>query len=128
MRDAKRTVILIDARNFVARHAYTHRGLSSHGRPTGMLYGCISGMMRLSRLHPNAAIVFVWDGAESDKSWRHKLSPIYKAHRKKPTDKEATPEVTAMWKQIPIFEKFLDTLGFRQLKVKSMEADDLIGI
>ena len=124
-----RTVILIDARNFCHRHGYTHRGLSANGHPTGMLYGCISGMMRLSRLHPNAAIVFVWDGDNAKESWRHKISKIYKDNR---TPKEAKsklkPEVKAMWAQIPVFEAFLKNLGFRQLKVKSLEADDLIGI
>lgn len=123
-----RTVILIDGRNYTSRHAYTHRGLSSGKNPTGMLYGCISGMIRLSRLHPNAAIVFVWDGDNSRESWRHKLSPRYKSHRIPKGSKEEKPEKKAMWQQIPIFEQFLDKLGFRQLKVNTLEADDLIGI
>jgi 5'-3' exonuclease len=123
-----RTVILIDARNYTHRHGYTHRGLTSMGRASGMMYGCISGMARLARLHPGAAIIFCWDGDEPTKSWRHQLSIAYKAHRIHATGEQPKPEVVAMFQQIPVFENFLSMLGFQQLKVKSLEADDLIGI
>lgn len=126
-------VILIDGKNFCYRHGWTHRELR-HGKvPTGMLYGAITGIARLGRLYPDTVIAFCWDGSDSHKSWRHKLCPDYKSNRKvvkavtkQEIDKQAWKE--AMNIQIPLLKEFIDIMGFKQLEVPALEADDLIGI
>ena len=120
-----RTVILIDGRNMCFRHGWTHASLRSGKQATGMLYGCITGILRLARLHPGAAIVVVWDGAKAKESWRHGIAKDYKANRGKG---EAPQFVKDMRSQIPLFYKFMELLGFKQLTVSKLEADDLIGI
>jgi DNA polymerase-1 len=126
-------VILIDGKNLCYRHGWTHRELRWHGVPTGMLYGCITGVARLARLHPDTAIAFCWDGKNSMKSWRHRLSPEYKANRKLVEPKTKADADKIAWKkameiQIPLFKEFIDLMGFKQLEVATLEADDLIGI
>lgn len=64
-------VILIDGKNFVYRHHYTHRHLSSNGQPTSVLYGCAAAMLSLAKRFPGAALVFIWDG--DGITWRHVL-------------------------------------------------------
>jgi len=98
-----------------------------------MLYGAITGIARLGRLHPNTVIAFCWDGSDSHNSWRHKLCPDYKSNRKvvkattkQEADKQAWKE--AMNIQIPLLKEFIDIMGFKQLEVPALEADDLIGI
>lgn len=128
-------VILIDGKNFCYRHGWTHRELRYNKVPTGMLYGAITGIARLGRLHPNTVIAFCWDGAQATNSWRHKLEPSYKANRVvpkgyKPTkqDIEKNAWKEAMNIQIPLLKEFIDLMGFKQLEVSALEADDLIGI
>lgn len=128
-------VILIDGKNFCYRHGWTHRDLRYNKIPTGMLYGAITGIARLGRLHPNAVIAFCWDGAQAANSWRHKLEPSYKANRViskgyKPTRQDIEKNA---WKadmniQIPLLKEFIDMMGFKQFEVSALEADDLIGI
>jgi len=119
-------LLLIDARNFVYRHAYTRQGLASKGRPTGAIYGAISGLIRLHRLFPGASFVFCWDGSDARDSWRNQLAASYKGNRidKGPISKP----VLDIRKQIPIVEQFLKKMGFVNLSVPRLEADDLIGI
>ena len=69
--DSLDRVILIDGKNFVYRHHYTHRQLSSNGNPTSVLYGCPAAMLSLAHRFPGAALVFIWDG--EGVTWRHKL-------------------------------------------------------
>lgn len=66
-------LIIVDGKNFVYRHHFTHRGLASKGRPTSALFGALQGLAALSRRIPNTPIIFVWDGG--GKTWRHKMSP-----------------------------------------------------
>lgn len=121
-------LLLIDARNFVYRHAYTRQGLSSNGRPTGAIFGAISGLLRLNRLFPGAAIVFCWDGENARESWRNKLAENYKGNRTLKKGEKPPPEIVAIRQQIPIVHEFFTKLGFVNLSVPRLEADDLIGI
>lgn len=65
------SVCLVDGKNFVFRHHFTHRGLSSNGQPTSVLYGCPSGLLALAKMLPETPICFVWDGV--GETWRHRL-------------------------------------------------------
>lgn len=129
-----RQVILIDGKNLCYRHGWSHRELRYGSIPTGMLYGAITGIARLARLHTGCTIVFCWDGSGAHNSWRHKLSPEYKSNRRISRAKLSKDEQkkqdwkAAMNKQIPLLKEFIDMMGFKQLEVPSLEADDLIGI
>lgn len=125
-------VILIDAKNFAHRYHWTHLGLRSEdGYPTSVMYGCLNGMVSLSKRFPNTPIVWVWDG--NGKTWRHKLTEgVYKANRtaepKKPLsekDKKAREEF--FW-QLPKLKEFLKETGFRAFEVPCLEGDDMMGI
>lgn len=126
-------VILIDGKNFCYRHGWTHRELRYNKVPTGMLYGAITGIVRLARLHPDTVLAFCWDGVDSHNSWRHKLCPDYKSNRKVIVAATEAERKKHEWKvamniQIPLLKKFIDMMGFKQLEVDALEADDLIGI
>lgn len=121
-------VLLIDARNFVYRHAFTRTALSSKGRPTGGIFGVLMGLIRLHKFFPDAYIVFCWDGKDASKSWRHKLAPDYKSNRKAKKGVEVPKPIQDIRKQIPIIEQFIKKFGFRQFSVPRLEADDLIGV
>src|SRR6185312_986152 len=99
---------------------------ASNGFPTGVIYGVLAGMMRLHRIFPDAAFVFCWDGKDTDKSWRHKLAKTYKANRKRTG--EPPQEVKDVYMQIPSLRILLSHMGFLQLEIDTLEADDLIGI
>lgn len=126
-------VILIDGKNFCYRHGWTHRELRYNKVPTGMLYGAITGIVRLARLHPDTVLAFCWDGVDSHNSWRHKLCPDYKSNRKVIVVATEAERKKHEWKvamniQIPLLKQFIDMMGFKQLEVDALEADDLIGI
>lgn len=127
-------VILIDGKNFCYRHGWTHRELRYGKTPTGMLYGAITGIARLARIHPDTVLTFCWDGSNAMCSWRHKLEPSYKSNRLPPKGKPTKQEIDKQaWKeamniQIPLLKEFIDLMGFKQLEVAALEADDLIGI
>jgi DNA polymerase-1 len=120
------TVILIDGKNYAFRHGFTQQQLFSKKRPTGMLYGAITGLARLARTYPSATFIFCWDGEKRNESWRHRLAKDYKANRS--GGGEPPQWVRFIHYQIPIFTYFLKLLGFKQIKIESLEADDLIGI
>jgi 5'-3' exonuclease len=120
-------LLLVDARNFCFRHGFTKQNLQSGNRPTGVLYGALSGLIRLNRFFPGASIVFCWDGTNTHESWRNKLATNYKGNRMHAKG-EVPKEVQAIRQQIPIVMGFLMKMGFRNYAVPRLEADDLIGI
>lgn len=70
--EANERVVLIDGKNFVFRNHFTHQGLSTEdGEPTGVLFGCLNGLLSLAKRLPGTPIVFVWDGG--GETWRHRL-------------------------------------------------------
>jgi 5'-3' exonuclease len=131
----KPDVLLLDGRNLVYRNGYTRSSLSSRGRPSGAIYGCLAAILRLNRLFPDAAIVVCWDGDDGRESWRHKLCPEYKSNRARKdvktlsaAQKEQQRVADAIRTQIPKIEKVFALLGLAQFKVDKLEADDLIGV
>src|SRR6266567_3793400 len=69
-------VILIDGKNAVFRHNHVHSHLSRQdGKPTGAIYGCLTSMLGLHRILPEAAIVWCWDGRGD--TWRHKFMQTF---------------------------------------------------
>jgi DNA polymerase I len=122
-------VLLIDGKNYAWRHGWTRRMLrTSNGFPTGVIYGVLSGMLRLNRMYPDTPMIFCWDGVDTKNSWRHKLAKTYKANRIKKAEGEKPQEVKDVYVQIPPLRILLAQMGYLQLEISQLEADDLIGI
>ena len=60
-------VIYVDAMNLAYRSYHGIRGLSYHGRNTGMMYGIVRFIMEWQKKAPRVAITFLWEGRDS---WR----------------------------------------------------------
>jgi DNA polymerase-1 len=147
-------VILIDGKNTAYRAHYTHSDLSSKGRPTSVIYGMLSMILNLTRKWPGTPIIVVWEGGR--KTWRHdllaaraeryknqqfieqdekgeeieaterrqeKISAGYKGTRDRKTDARKSIN-----EQIPVLREILEMLDIKNVRVKNIEADDLIGI
>lgn len=80
--DDKTSVVLIDGKNFVFRNFYPHSKLkTSGGENTGVLFGCLNGLLHIAHKLPDSAIVFCWDG--KGETWRHRLLKPKKEEEKK---------------------------------------------
>lgn len=82
-------ICLIDAKNFMFWNHYAHPELKGpEGEPTSVLYGCMDGLLSLSKRLPDTPIVFCWDGGGS--TWRHRYlsghKPAEKIQSKTATD------------------------------------------
>jgi|HubBroStandDraft_5_1064220.scaffolds.fasta_scaffold00789_10 5'-3' exonuclease len=65
-------ICLIDAKNFLFRNHFTHRGLAGpDGEPTSVLYGFLTGLLSLNKRLPDVPLVIVWDG--EGETWRHRF-------------------------------------------------------
>lgn len=96
-----KTIILVDGKNFCHRFHWTHKSLSSKGRPTSILYGCPNGLCSLASKFPETPIVFVWDG--DGQTWRHRLlSPNQSKQMDKstPMQKQAEADQGAYGRQM----------------------------
>lgn len=115
-----RQLVLIDGKWLGYKMHFSHLGLKSNGKATGMLHGFLSELLRINRKLPEAKIFVCWDGKK--KTWRHSLYPKYKANR------QFNPQYQEMQEQT---EKLLDVLrklGMWVLRVDDVEADDMIGM
>jgi len=119
----KKCICIVDANNFAFANFHVHQNLhTQEGVPTGLLYGALEGLLRLSRLFDKSPIVMVWDGPGM--SWRKKLSPHrYKAQR------NTTGETREnCMEQINKLIVLLDEFEILQLRLPDTEADDVIAI
>lgn len=132
MKKRPEQVILIDGKNYAHRMHWSHAGLrSDKGFPTSVLFGCLNGMVSLSRHFPDTPMVWIWDG--KGKTWRHELTEgMYKANRFGGQGYTASRKEKAaredLYRQLPILDKFLKETGFRSYEVPGLEGDDLMGI
>lgn len=124
------SVILIDVMNCVFRNHYAHHGLSSNGRPTGMIYGFLKTIADL-RENVSKKIILAWDhgvpvpGAAKPRNWREGICPAYKATRNHDHDDEYKKVLA----QLPLLHDVVtNMLGYSSVSVMGLEADDVIGI
>ncbi len=121
-------VILIDFNNLMHRMHWAHRGLSSNGKPTGLTYGVIKTIHDL-REHVSPRLIFAWDngvpvpGAARPRNWRDAILPTYKATRKH--DDGAWADIVPQLKPL---HDLIGWLGYSNVAVMGMEADDVIGV
>jgi DNA polymerase-1 len=111
-------ICLVDGTNMFFRAFHALPPLTTRkGLPTGAIYGFAAMLAKLIRESPDATIVVVVDA--KGKTFRSKIDPNYKAHRK-PTP----PELV---EQIPWIKKMVPALGLPLVEVAGVEADDVIG-
>ena len=118
MSNWKPYVIIIDGSYFLHRtwHAVPPQRTRA-GIPTNAIYGTINAIHRiLDRYNPTYMAV-VFDSPEP--TFRHKLSPLYKAHRP-----EYDPDMTS---QLPWLHKIIEALGIPLIVRPGYEGDDLVG-
>jgi hypothetical protein len=126
-------IVLVDAKNLFYRAHYAFKDLrTSRGKRTSVLHGFPSLLADVQAHVGKADIIIAWDGLppfpreESYRPppyWRIGLWPLYKQNRN-----PKNPEVEAAGKQLPALGEMLSILGFLQIGVPTLEADDIIGL
>jgi len=96
--------------------------LNVGGMETQAIFGFVKTMRELRVIYPTHTPIVLWDGRAE---WRFKLHPDYKSNRDNDPKKLAVKE--AYQAQVPYIQRMNDTLGIRQLKVFTHEADDMAG-
>jgi len=115
-RDENR-VILIDGHSLAYRSYYAIRDLTTRaGAPINAVFGFWRALLKTMRDHPSAYVAVAFDAG--GKTFRHELSPDYKATRK------PMPEDLAI--QLPVIERLLAALGISVFSERGIEADDLL--
>jgi len=120
-----RPIILVDANNLCFRSGFAYTGLSHDGLPTGMLYGTLKAVAMLKQqVSPN--LVFCWDGIPGSpkvKNWRDAIVHGYKANRHHDEDlyRLLLAQMRTVWTALYL-------LGYSNVAVPGLEADDIIGI
>lgn len=112
------TLWLIDGSSYIYRAFYALPPLTNKkGMPTGAIYGLVKMLKKLvEREQPEYLCVALDPSGKTD---RHEYFEQYKANRSAMPD-----ELRA---QMPYVEPILQALGFKTIKVKGEEADDVIG-
>lgn len=114
-------IVLIDGKYLAYKMHFSHLSLrTTDGKPSGLLYGFLTELLRINKRLPDARILICWDG--EGKTWRHKTFPEYKANR------TFNPEMKRMIPQIKELLPFLEMLGMWVLRLDDVEADDMIGL
>ena len=113
-------LLLIDLANHFYRGFHVHGNLSWKGIPTGGVYGVLSQLATLIHSQRPTAIAFCDDTKPYERS---KMYPTYKASRAKPSEKDQRKIRT----NFDIIYEAIPLLCFPLVKMKGMEADDLMG-
>ncbi|MCL2821824.1 MAG: hypothetical protein FWD86_01310 [Firmicutes bacterium] len=114
----KQLFLLIDGNSLINRAFYAVPPLTGpDGTPTNAIYGFVNMLIKgISDFAPtHIAVAFDLKGP----TFRHLLSPDYKATRKGMPDELAA--------QLPLLKQILTEMGIKIVQKQGLEADDLIG-
>jgi DNA polymerase I len=113
----QRELFLIDGNSLAYRafYALPEEMSTSDGRPTNAIYGFASMLAKLLIEHRPVAGIVVWDAGMSG---REKQYEPYKEQRK--------PRPDLLSEQWSHLEPLAEAFGFRNVRVKGYEADDVI--
>jgi len=132
----KRPVVLVDGKNFLFRAHFPNAQLKSKaGFPTSVLHAFPTMLTTIPNTIPDPDIVIVWEGLmvpgkrfeawpQKERTWRRDFCYSYKANR----HSEPSDSILDCFKQIPELVRLLHILGFKQVAIPRLEADDVIGI
>ena len=116
--------LIIDCSQLCYASAFTMKDLSFEEMRTGVIFGFLLQVFRLSREFMSRDFVFCWD---SKKRFREELYPDYKGDRreKSPFDEDTFHEVRLQMGYLR--ERILPDMGFKNNFIRTgLEADDLI--
>lgn len=110
--------LVVDGSYFLHRTYHAIPYLSNRaGQPTNAIYGTVNALHKLIDNYAPQYMAVVFDSPEP--CFRHKLSPLYKAHR---------PEYDiAMTSQVPYIHAIIQALGIPLVVRPGFEGDDIIG-
>ncbi len=112
------TILLIDGNSLVHRAYHALSPLSTTaGQPTNAAYGFLQMLLTLLAEQQPDAVVLALDARGP--TFRHEISPEYKAHR--------PPMEEDLASQFPIVRDLADALNIPIVEEQGYEADDLIG-
>jgi DNA polymerase-1 len=113
-----RDLVLIDGSSYLFRAFHALPALTnSAGEPTGALHGVLNMVSKLLREEDPAHIAVVFDA--SGKTFRNEMYADYKANR--------PPMPDDLRSQIEPIQDAIRAMGLPLLRVKGVEADDVIG-
>jgi 5'-3' exonuclease len=115
------THLLIDANNCFHRHNFTSNLTLPTGEKISGVFGVFKEVTSLVAKYNPTNVVVVWDRGKSAK--KLELYPDYKASRKEKNQEE----LENMIFQMKVVKELLNFLPIRQIAVKNIEADDVIG-
>ena len=110
--------IVIDANSLVNRAFYAMSGMTtSRGEPVGAVYGFTTMLVKLLEQYRPAYIAAAFDVHAP--TFRHELTPLYKATRKPMPDELAA--------QMRPLKELLAAMNIKTFELAGYEADDIIG-
>ena len=114
----KDSFIVIDANSLVNRAFYAMPGMTtSRGEPVGAVYGFTTMLVKLIDQYKPKYIAAAFDVHAP--TFRHKMTPLYKATRK--------PMPTDLAAQMGTLKKVLAAMHIKTYELEGYEADDIIG-
>ncbi|MCM1367966.1 MAG: DNA polymerase I [Roseburia sp.] len=114
----KDSFIIIDANSLVNRAFYAMTGMTtSRGEPVGAVYGFTTMLVKLIEQYRPKYIAAAFDVHAP--TFRHKLTPLYKATRK--------PMPIELAAQMDTLKRVLSALDIKMFELAGYEADDIIG-
>ena len=123
--------LLIDSNNLSLRVSFTNNTLVNKDLvPSGLHYGYFQSLINLKKKFPDYQFLISWDGhserriKESEEAVRLGITPeIYKGNRKK----EVMPQpILDFYEQSPYLKRALEHTGIPQIRIDSIETDDLL--
>ncbi len=119
MTPQKRSLYLIDGAGYYYRAYFAIRQYlsNSKGTPTNAVYGFALMLKKIMKDKTPDYALIVFDSKE--KTFRHEMYELYKAHRPKMPDDLAV--------QLPFIDRLIEGYNLSAIKEPGYEADDLIG-
>lgn len=122
--------LIVDGNHLAGRSNAALESLTrSDGHKTGALFGTLKGLgyAKWNTKIDTPNLIVCWDGGRSAK--RMELLPSYKGNRKKENEtEEEKKSKLEYYTQLDVCNKALSYLTCKQIRVRGVEADDLIGI
>lgn len=110
--------ILIDANSLANRAFYAMPGMTTtHGEPVGAVYGFAMMLTKLIEQYKPKYVAAAFDVHAP--TFRHEMSPLYKATRR--------PMPADLATQMATLKTMLDAMGIKSYELAGYEADDIIG-
>jgi len=120
-------LVLIDGNNLAYRSFFTHiKFFNSKGKHTGVIFGIMQSLLFLrNKINIfSEQMVIVWDHGKCT----YRKNPYAKYKGGRTNYAETVEEFKYFYPEIEETQSIINKMGIQQIKVKGVEADDLIGI